>query len=112
MPDRNRPGRCRELIAGTKHQVSLRLTIEKRGVLVNPAMDPDLMSGIHDPPSLVRIDEGNDGRQEKGGGNAVTIEKRQNTRHSYTSAELTPCQPSHRRPTGTKLEGFVVAIER
>jgi hypothetical protein len=111
VADRADTGHRLQRVAGAQHQVALGVAVERRVVLVQPAMHADLVSAVEDPAKGRRVDQTGDGGHEEAGAHVMARQNLQHARRAHAAAELAPGQPADGGTAGAKLESLVVAVE-
>ncbi len=111
-PPHRPPQNPRQHILRTHHQPALGRLVEMAVVLMDPAMQPDLMPAAGNPPRLVGVEQRRHRRHEKARRHPLPSQMLENPRHPHPAPELAPGQPADRLAAPAKLETFMVTIER
>jgi hypothetical protein len=109
--DRPRPADALEGVGGSEEELPLGLVVQYRVQLVDPPVDPQLVTLADDTPLLVGVDEGRHRRHVERGGDAVAGEEGQDAGHPDAVAVLPPAQPGDGLAAVTQLVGLVVGVE-
>ncbi len=112
MADGLDAGHFSQRLARAHQQRAFVFAGEQRCVLVNPAVNADLVAGIADAAWLARVDEGGNGGDEECCRHVVPLENAEDAGNADTPAELAPGEPPDGTAAGAEFRGLMVAIKR
>lgn len=116
------PGRCPhadgphasdafQCVGRPKMQVPLYILGQGGVQLVDPAVEPDLVSLGDELALLFRMKQGSDCRNEKGRASTMATQRGTDARYADPAAILAPREPAYRLATVPQFVGLMIAIE-